>query len=58
MIDCALVLPKEGLQLVNVRESYKDGDFVNIQCRSSASKPSMVLRWHINGQQVRNVVDQ
>ncbi|XP_054710641.1 uncharacterized protein LOC129220277 [Uloborus diversus] len=45
------VLPQEDPIIEGSQPRYEVGDFVNVTCRSGASKPPSVLKWYINGKE-------
>ncbi|XP_037279718.2 uncharacterized protein LOC119172669 [Rhipicephalus microplus] len=47
------VLPKKGPVIRGTKAHYRIGDVVNVTCHASATKPPAVLKWYINGDQVR-----
>ncbi|KAH7952145.1 hypothetical protein HPB52_019361 [Rhipicephalus sanguineus] len=47
------VLPRKGPAIRGTKPHYRIGDVVNVTCYASATKPPAVLKWYINGEQVR-----
>lgn len=51
-----LVLPQEGPKIEGSQSRYEVGDYVNVTCKSGPSKPGAVLKWYINGKEVKYIL--
>lgn len=52
-----LVNPSTKPEIIGIKPNYGIGELVNVTCKSAPSRPQTSLKWFINGQEVRSLLN-